>query len=205
MDEEREALTRLGIGPTYTPPSREEWRAWLEQHASAEKEIWLIFFKKRTGKATLTLEDAVEEALCFGWIDGRLRRIDDERHALRFSPRRPGSVWSESNKARVQKLIAEGKMTEAGLALVEAGKRSGEWDKATARENENEPPPDLAAALAQNQRANANLERMSPSQRKAYYYWVTSAKRAETRRRRVEAVVSRAERNQRPGDAPGRR
>jgi uncharacterized protein YdeI (YjbR/CyaY-like superfamily) len=202
---DREAVTRLGIGPAYAPRSREEWRTWLEQHASAEKEIWLVFFKKRTGEATLTLPDAVEEALCFGWIDSRLRRVDDKRYALRFSPRRPGSIWSESNKARVRKMIAEGKMTKEGMALVEAGKRSGEWEGAADRENAYEPPPDLAAALAQNVLAKANLEHMSPSQRRAYFYWVTSAKHADTRLRRVEEVVARAERNERPGEVPGQR
>ena len=97
--------------------SRNEWRAWLRKHHKSKKEIWLIFYKKHLNKKSLAYTDAVEEALCFGWIDGQLRRIDSARHMIRFSPRRPGSIWAPSNIKRVRKMIREKKMTKNGLTL----------------------------------------------------------------------------------------
>jgi uncharacterized protein YdeI (YjbR/CyaY-like superfamily) len=97
---------------------REEWRDWLALHHSSEKEAWLVIYKKNSGKQTISYVDAVEEALCFGWIDSAVKKLDDESHAQKFSPRRPGSNWAESNKQRVRALIASGRMTEAGLAAV---------------------------------------------------------------------------------------
>ena len=110
--------------------SRDDWRAWLEENHATALEIWLVHYKKHTGKPGLTLEEAVEEALCFGWIDGVLKLIDDEKYALRFSPRKKGSVWSETNKRRVAKLIRQGHMTEAGLAKVREAKANGQWQAA---------------------------------------------------------------------------
>jgi uncharacterized protein YdeI (YjbR/CyaY-like superfamily) len=106
----------------------EEWRAWLQKHHAVEKDVWLMFSKKHSATPSVTLEEATEEALCFGWIDSFLNRVDDERYVLRFSPRRKGSKWSEINKKRVARLIEEGRMTEAGLVKVDEAKQSGEWD-----------------------------------------------------------------------------
>lgn len=114
--------------------TREEWRAWLEQHCASEREAWLVHYKKKAAQRTVTYDEAVEEALCFGWIDGLLKSIDGERYALRYSPRKRRSIWSQSNKRRVEKLIAEGRMTAAGLAKVTEAQENGEWDAATARE-----------------------------------------------------------------------
>ena len=100
---------------TYYAKDRQEWRAWLHDHHAHAKEIWLVYYRKATGKPRVAYNDAVEEALCFGWIDGQQKGIDEERFAQRFSPRKPGSNWSESNKARLRHLIAQGKMTPAGL------------------------------------------------------------------------------------------
>ena len=189
------------ITETFLAPDRASWRAWLEEHHSSKSEIWLILYKKHTGKARVSLDAAVEEALCFGWIDGRLRRLDDEKHALRFTPRKPGSIWSESNKARVRKMTRQGKMAPAGLAAVRAGKQSGEWHKATLRESMDALPPELERALSANKLARENFARLAPSHRKAYIYWVGEAKREETRQRRVADVVRRAEQNRKPGAA----
>jgi uncharacterized protein YdeI (YjbR/CyaY-like superfamily) len=107
----------------------EEWRAWLEANHSVEKEVWLMFYKKHAATPCVTYEEATEEALCFGWIDSLMKRIDDEKRALRYTPRRKGSLWSERNKRLVARLIEQGRMTEAGLAKIEEAKQNGGWDK----------------------------------------------------------------------------
>lgn len=109
---------KMEIGQTLYASNREDWRGWLLDNHQTAREIWLIFYKKASGKTGVSYDEAVEEALCFGWIDSLARRIDDERRAQRFSPRKPKSVWSDSNKQRIRRLIQEGKMTEAGLATV---------------------------------------------------------------------------------------
>ncbi len=184
--------------PTFFAPDREAWRAWLSAHAAKEKAVWLLFLKKATGRPCIGLAEAVEEALCVGWIDGKLRNIDGARHVLRFSPRHPGSFWSASNKARAQKLIAQGRMTPAGMKLVEAAKRSGEWDRPVDVRTA-EVPEDLAAALAKDATARARFEGFALSYRKMYVAWVTAAKRDETRQKRVRAVVERSRRGIKPG------
>jgi uncharacterized protein YdeI (YjbR/CyaY-like superfamily) len=158
----------------------------------------LLFYKRHTGRACISYDAAVEEALCFGWIDGKLRRIDDDKHVIRFSPRRPRSVWSESNKRRVREMIEQDRMTEAGLALVRAAKESGAWDRAS-QPVPDAPPGDLASALSRNKRAQKRFEAMAPSHRRNYIAWVLDAKRAETRARRIRQVVRRAAKNKRPG------
>ena len=186
------------ITTTLTFTTRQEWRKWLEDHHNSETEVWLIYFKKHTGKPTIPYDDAVEEALCFGWIDGLVKRLDQERYTQRYTPRKKKSIWSESNKARVKKMISEGKMTPAGLALVELAKKSGEWDKASSREMPTV-PPDLKKALAGNPKAEENFNNFAPSYWKQYLWWVDSAKREETRQRRIREVVKRAEENRKPG------
>ena len=115
--------------------NRHDWRTWLEANHATANEAWLVIYKKHTGKPGLSYEEAVEEALCFGWIDGVMKRLDEEKYALRFSPRKKGSVWSELNKRRVAKLIKQGRMTEAGLAKVKEAKANGQWRAAKLRED----------------------------------------------------------------------
>ena len=110
--------SKVEIGQTLHVSNREEWRRWLSDHHRTEREIWLVFYKKNSGKIGIGYEEAVEEALCFGWIDSLARRIDDEQYAQKFSPRKPNSGWSESNKRRIEQLRRQGKMTEAGLAAL---------------------------------------------------------------------------------------
>ena len=136
------------IGETLLAPTREAWRAWLAEHHATSAQIWLVLGKKDSGVQTVTLDEAMEEAVCFGWVDSIMKRLDDRTNALRFTPRKPQSVWSQSNVDRVQRLIAEGRMTPAGLALVEAAKTSGQWEAATRRDVLMAPPPELEAALA---------------------------------------------------------
>jgi uncharacterized protein YdeI (YjbR/CyaY-like superfamily) len=168
---------------------REQWRAWLTANHQTARELWLIFHKKHTGQRGLTYVEALEEALCFGWIDGILKRIDDQKHRVRFSPRRKNSIWSERNKRRVRKLIKEGRMTEPGLAKIRQARANGQWDKATEREDITIVPIDLSEALAANEKARLNFESLAPSYRRQFIYWVALAKRDETRRRRIEETI----------------
>jgi len=179
--------------------NRAEWRLWLERNHDTETEGWLLLYKKHTGKAELQLSEAVEEAICYGWIDGKLRRIDDERYILRFSPRRPKSVWSKINKERAERMTEEGKMTTAGLEKISEAKQSGKWDIAyTSREKPNL-PEDLKKALIGNPKAWKNFNEFSNSHQFMYVYWVSDAKRETTRKKRVQQVLERSARNERPG------
>jgi uncharacterized protein YdeI (YjbR/CyaY-like superfamily) len=175
------------------------WREWLRENHATAKEIWLTFHKKHTGKPGLSYIEALEEALCFGWIDGILKRIDDETHMVRFGPRRKCSIWSQQNKNRVRKLIEQGRMTEAGLAKVKEAKANGQWAKAGLREDVTVVPPTLTEALANNEKARLNFERLASSYRKQFIYWVAAAKREETRCKRVTEAVDRLSRNEKLG------
>ncbi len=147
--------------------------------------------KKAAPRQFLTLEEAVEEALCFGWIDGALQPISNETYALRFSPRQPKSIWSVNNQRRVAQLIEEGRMTPAGLAKVAAAKESGEWEAALAREDVSSVPDDLVQALEEGD-AWLAFERWPSSKKMQYLYWLESAKRLETRQKRIQAIVELA-------------
>ena len=129
------------------PKSRAEWRKWLKQNYTRGQGVWLISFKKATGKPRIEYEEAVEEALCFGWVDSKPNKLDEERAMLWFAPRQPGTGWSKLNKSRVEKLIAAGLMTPAGLAKIDAAKLDGSWNALDSVEAL-EIPPDLAEALA---------------------------------------------------------
>jgi uncharacterized protein YdeI (YjbR/CyaY-like superfamily) len=168
---------------------RHEWRAWLEANHARAEEAWLVHYKKGFQKGTLTLGEAVEEALSYGWIDSTLRRIDERRYALRYSPRRRNSIWSESNKRRVQRLMRQGRLAPAGLAAVAEAKRSGQWEAATRREQVDIVPPELEEALRVREGAlNAYLA-LPASRRKQFIHWITSAKRPATKQRRIEAIL----------------
>jgi uncharacterized protein YdeI (YjbR/CyaY-like superfamily) len=174
--------------------SRDEWRAWLERNHATEKEAWLVHYKKHAGRPGVPYEDAVEEALCFGWIDGLLRSIDAEKYALRYSPRRKNSIWSEGNKARAERMIEQGRMTDAGLAAVNRAKQNGEWDRAAMREAL-VVPPDLKKALAAGGNAERGFRRLTPSRRKQLIWWVTSAGTKATREKRISETVRLSEGN----------
>jgi amphi-Trp domain-containing protein len=203
-----DAKTRTGIykaiemhddTKTYYAKDRKVWRSWLQKNHAQHNHIWLILYKKHVKEPCVSYDAAVEEALCFGWIDGRLKRIDDQKHMVRFSPRRKNSVWSENNKQRVDKMIKQKKMTPVGLALVEAAHKSGQWALAAKREIEAKTPPDLLKALSATKKALSNFKKMAPSYKKMYIGWILDAKREDTRKRRIQKVVELAAANTKPG------
>lgn len=177
---------------------RKTWRTWLSKNHAKLKEIWLVFYKKHTGKPTISYEDAVQEALCFGWIDSTVRRMDDERYIQLFTPRKTGSNWSDLNKRRVKKLIKQGLMAEAGLRKIEAAKKDGSWRKLDAVEKL-KVPADLLRALSANRKAKGNFAAFSPSRKKAFLYWIGSAKTEATRAKRIAETVRLVVENRMPG------
>ncbi|MDX2442580.1 MAG: YdeI/OmpD-associated family protein [Bacteroidales bacterium] len=189
----------MEITETLYVKTREEWRTWLQVNYSSEQEIWLIYYKKHTGKARIPYGDAVEEALCYGWIDSIVKRVDDEIYVQKFSPRKPRSVWSVLNKDRVEKMIKAGSMTPAGLVKVEEAKKNGKWEEAYSRKEDVEIPQDLSNALEADRNANKNFVNFANSYKKMYVNWVNAAKKEETRQRRILKVVERASRNLKPG------
>lgn len=172
-------------------PDRSAWRAWLEANHDTSPGAWLAVGKKGGARTALTYEDAVQEALCFGWIDSTTHRLDADRFKQLFTPRKPSSTWSKSNKARVEKLIAGGCMTAAGVAAIEAAKANGSWgllDEVEALVV----PRDLRTALDADRAAAQHFDGFPASARKAALYWIASAKRADTRAKRISRVVGLA-------------
>lgn len=178
--------------------NRDDWRTWLEQNYATVKEIWLIYYKKHTKKPTVVYNDALEEALCFGWIDSTVKSIDHETYMQKYTPRNNKSKWSLVNKNRVKKLIQEKKMTSAGLEKIEIAKKNGEWENAYSSKNKLDIPKQLLSALKSNPDAFNNFFNFSPSNQKNYIGWVLSAKREETIQKRIIAVVERSEKNEKP-------
>jgi len=189
----RPALDALERVPVET---RAAWRAWLAAHHATSPGVWVVTWKQGSGRPRLAYDDIVEEALCFGWIDSLPRKLDADRTMLLVTPRKPGSPWSRLNKARVARLMQAGLMTPAGLAKVEAAKRDGSWTRLDAVEAL-EVPPDLARALDAHRDAARNFAAFPPSAKKGILQWIASAKRPETRARRVAETARRAARNER--------
>jgi uncharacterized protein YdeI (YjbR/CyaY-like superfamily) len=167
-----------------------QWRAWLEVNHGRQQGVWLVSYRPHTGKPAIDYEDAIREALCFGWIDSTYRRLDDERGALWWSPRRRGSLWARTNKERVGRLEAEGRMTDAGRRAIERAKADGSWSILEPVEDL-VVPADLAAALEARPGARERWESFAPTARRAYLLWIATAKRAPTRARRVEETADR--------------
>jgi len=167
------------------------WRRWLGKHHAQPEGVWLVLAKKGTTKPTsLTYDKALDEALCHGWLDGQGGRRDDGTYRQRFTPRRRRSVWSKRNTDKAERLLAEGRMHPAGIAEMERAKADGRWDAAYGGSTEIEVPPELAAALAANPKAQAMFEALSSRNRYAILYRLRAAKRADTRTRRVEQFVA---------------
>jgi uncharacterized protein YdeI (YjbR/CyaY-like superfamily) len=179
--------------------TREEWRLWLAENHSHSQGVWLIYYKKVSGKPRIPYADAVEEAICFGWIDGKIKSIDDDCYMQWYTPRRQGSKWSELNISRAQKLIAGGRMDQAGLAEYEKAVKKP-WLVYNVRAEENTPvPDDLMNALMINPVAYENFINFPPSSRKLYVFWLNSAKREETRKNRIMRIVENSVKNIRAG------
>jgi uncharacterized protein YdeI (YjbR/CyaY-like superfamily) len=185
--------------PVVEPPDREAWRAWLEAHHETARGVWLVSFRGSTGRATFDYEAAVEEALCFGWVDSKGGRVDDERTKLYFAPRNPRSGWARPNKERVERLLAAGRMAPAGIRAVEVARANGSWTMLDTVERL-EVPSDLAAALDARPPARENWDRFPPSARKVLLTRLVSAKRAETRAKRVDEIAAAAQRNERANE-----
>jgi uncharacterized protein YdeI (YjbR/CyaY-like superfamily) len=179
---------------------KDEWRAWLQENHAAQDEAWLVILKKHAARPGISLEQATEEAVCFGWIDSAMKGTGEDYYYLRFTPRNPGSVWSLSNQKKVERAIAEGRMTDAGMAKVQEAKENGQWEAAIRREELASLPEDLIAALAGNETAQANFEKYPASQVKMFLYWIGSAKTEKTRQKRIQATVEMAARNKRLGE-----
>ncbi len=190
-------MSVLDDAPLVQPDDRAAWRAWLDANHATARGVWLVSWRPRSGRRPgVDYEAAIEEALCFGWVDSTGGHLDDERGKLYFAPRKARSPWAASNKARVERLIAEGRMTPAGLAAIDRAKANGSWEVLDGAERL-EVPDDLAAALDARPPAAANFAAFPPSTRKMLLGWVALAQRPETRATRVAKVAEAAARNER--------
>jgi uncharacterized protein YdeI (YjbR/CyaY-like superfamily) len=176
--------------------SREEWRKWLISNHKPENEIWLIYFKKHTGRPRIAYNDAVEEAICFGWIDSTIRKIDDDRYMQKFTPRNKNSFWSKANIERMKKMINEGKVTEAGLFKINPSlltKVQVPFERVTTFS------ADIEEMLNFNTMARHNFDKLPPSHKKRYIMYIMEAKREETRLKRLNESIQMLARNERLG------
>jgi uncharacterized protein YdeI (YjbR/CyaY-like superfamily) len=190
-------MSALSDAPLVDVDDRASWRAWLEAQHATSAGAWLVTRRPRSGKPGLDYEAAVEEALCFGWVDGTAGRVDDERGKLYFAPRKPRSGWAATNKARVERLIAAGRMAPAGLAAIERAKSNGSWTLLDSVERL-EVPADLAAALQARPPGAVNFAAWPPSVRKQALASLVQARRPETRAARISKIAEAASRNERP-------
>jgi len=180
--------------------NRDDWRAWLKKNHDSQREVWLIYYKKHTGKPRIPYDDAVEEALCYGWIDSTVKRIDEEKYAQKFTPRNEKSNWSELNRKRALQMIKTGKMTKAGLAKFRhAEEQKDEEAKEKPSKKRLVIPPDLKKALSANKKALENFNNFPPSYRRLYIGWISAAKRPETREKRIKQTVKWSKENKKPG------
>ena len=172
-----------------------EWRQWLRANHRKTDSIWLVYYKKGTGspasdaKTDLTYEKSVEEALCSGWIDSIIKKIDEKRYARKFTPRKPGSKWSQSNKQRIEKLLAAGRLKAAGQRLVDQAKADGSWDAPAAPLTPDQIPRELSLMLKKSKSAQKRFNDLPPSQRKQFMQWIAAAKKTETRQRRSQKTI----------------
>jgi uncharacterized protein YdeI (YjbR/CyaY-like superfamily) len=188
----------MKISKTLYVQDRDEWRSWLDKNHLVENEIWLIYYKQHTGKPRISYDAAVEEALCYGWIDSNIQRIDDEKYAQKFTPRKNNTNWSELNKKRVKKLIEEGKMTSAGLEKINLSSD----EKPGKRNSGNislEVPDVLLQLLKQNKTAIENFNNYAASYKKQFIMWINAAKKEETRNKRIMESVELISRNEKLG------
>jgi uncharacterized protein YdeI (YjbR/CyaY-like superfamily) len=189
-------VSALDDAPLVEVHDRDAWRRWLEANHATATGAWMVTWRPVTGRPTLDYEAAVEEALCFGWVDSTGGRVDDERGKLYFAPRKARSPWSASNKRRVARLIADGRMRPAGLAVIDQAKANGYWEILDSVERL-EVPPDLAAALDAQPPATATFGAFPASVRKQHLAWVALAGKPETRAGRIRTIAEKAARGER--------
>ncbi len=168
--------------------TREQWRAWLARHHDDESEVWLVYYKKNSGKPRIAYNDAVEEALCFGWIDSLVKSIDDQKFAQKFTPRKNSQMWSAINKQRVAQLVAEGRMTAAGMEkLGTALEKSA--DSRAGNQTDLHLPPGFERRIRRDREAWEFFQSLAPSYKKRYVLWIMTAKKEETRLRRLDEAI----------------
>lgn len=177
--------------------SRTSWRSWLQENHQSKDGVWLVYFKRHTGKPTVSYVDAVEEALCFGWIDGQIRSLDDERYRQRFTPRKPSSNWSVINIDRAKKMIKEGKMTDWGRQVYRKGIKA---NRIIPSSKNFSIPKDIKKELIGNKKAWAYFQNMAPSAQLAFVYWVDTAKTDETRQKRIIKTIEQLAKNKKFGE-----
>ncbi|MBU7023952.1 MAG: YdeI/OmpD-associated family protein [Theionarchaea archaeon] len=185
----------MGMTESLYVTTRDEWRSWLEQNHGTQNEIWLIFYKKHTGKPTIPYSDAVEEAICFGWIDSIVKRIDDEKFVRKFTPRRDTSKWSPSNISRIKKMIGQGRMKEAGMQKIDELALNREAEP----KEEYVMPPYMEETLKAHPQAWDNFVMLAPGYKQQYIHWVISAKREGTQKRRLAELITVLEKNEKLG------
>ncbi|MDX1955692.1 MAG: YdeI/OmpD-associated family protein [Chitinophagaceae bacterium] len=181
----------------FYPKSQTAWRKWLEKNHLSKQAVWLVYYTKKSAKKSITWSDAVDVALCFGWIDSKIIKVDEEASHQYFSRRKPKSTWSKINKDKVEQLIASGQMAEAGLASIEVAKQNGSWtilDDVEALII----PPDLEAALARKPRSKAFYHSLSKSAQKSILSWLVFAKTPETRKKRISEIIESAAKQLKP-------
>lgn len=189
---------------SFYPTSRAEWRAWLQEFHAQKESVWLLYYKKKSGKPSVPYTEAVDEALCFGWIDSKAKPIDEHSYMQFFCRRKANSVWSKINKEKVERLIAQGLMTEAGLKSIETAKANGSWnilDEAEALII----PPDLATAFEMEPAGQEYFLSLSRSDKRNILQWLVLAKRPETRTKRINEIITYTAKKQKPGPYIGKR
>jgi len=182
---------------TFCPTNRQNWRKWLEENHQSKKSVWLIYYKNNTRKPTVKYSDAVDEALCFGWIDSKAKSLDEEKFMQFFSKRKPKSVWSKINKEKVQRLIECGLMTDAGFESIEVAKQNGSWSILDSAESL-VIPSDLEAEFQNNPNSIDYFLSLSRSDKRNILQWLVLAKRSETRQKRIVEIVELARQGQKP-------
>ncbi len=181
----------------FYPKSRKEWRNWLKKNHKTSESVWLIYYKKKSNMPSLSWGDAVEEALCFGWIDSKAKPIDEDKYMQFFTKRKPKSVWSKINKEKVRTLIEAGHMTEAGMAVIEIAKQNGSWTILDEVE-ELTIPEDLEKAFKKHKGSKEYFHSLSKSVKKMILHWLVTAKRTETREKRITEIVIQASQKLKP-------
>lgn len=181
-------LTHVNL-PVISFASREEWANWLEQNYHDPKGIWLRFFKKGSGITSVNYDEALDEALCYGWIDGQVKKYDEESYIQKFTPRRARSIWSKRNVGHIARLEREGKMKPSGLKEVERAKADGRWDKAYSSPSDMTLPQDFLDELSKDVRASEFFETLNKANRYAIAWRLHTAKKPETRERRMKMIL----------------
>ena len=179
----------MEITKSFSPSNLADWRNWLAKNHDHEHEVWLVYFKAVKGKSNIDYESSVEEALCFGWIDSIIQKIDEEKYARKFNPRRKESKWSETNKRHVVKVIREGRMTEAGMAKVTFDINKVDTSKPKPKRPPVKMPEKIEKALKSRPRAWEAFQGITPSLQRNYILWLSDAKKPETFKRRLQILV----------------